>query len=99
MWPPSPACREMLLSRSPPAFLTPYPQDEHCSSLCPSDTFGVNCSEHCSCQHGVACSPIDGSCICKEGGHATRGLGTAGVTRGRPRAHPTILSLRRLART
>uniref|UniRef100_A0A8B9TZ76 Platelet endothelial aggregation receptor 1 n=1 Tax=Anas zonorhyncha TaxID=75864 RepID=A0A8B9TZ76_9AVES len=41
----------------------------HCSSLCPPDTFGVNCSGHCSCQHAVACSPIDGSCSCKEGWH------------------------------
>lgn len=45
-----------------------HPQDEHCSSLCPPDTFGVNCSGRCSCQHAVACSPIDGSCSCKEGG-------------------------------
>ncbi|XP_030920188.1 platelet endothelial aggregation receptor 1 [Geospiza fortis] len=41
--------------------------DEHCSSLCPPNTFGVNCSGLCSCQHSLACSPLDGSCFCKEG--------------------------------
>ncbi|NXQ05774.1 PEAR1 protein, partial [Vidua macroura] len=43
--------------------------DEHCSSLCPSNTFGMNCSGRCSCQHALACSPLDGSCFCKEGWH------------------------------
>uniref|UniRef100_A0A8C0HRM3 Platelet endothelial aggregation receptor 1 n=1 Tax=Buteo japonicus TaxID=224669 RepID=A0A8C0HRM3_9AVES len=43
--------------------------DEHCSSLCPPDTFGMNCSGRCSCQHALACSPLDGSCLCKEGWH------------------------------
>ncbi|NXW45134.1 PEAR1 protein, partial [Nyctiprogne leucopyga] len=47
----------------------PPPQDEHCSSLCPPDTFGMNCSGRCSCQHALGCSPLDGSCLCKEGWH------------------------------
>ncbi|NXA01094.1 PEAR1 protein, partial [Nesospiza acunhae] len=49
--------------------LVPHTQDEHCSSLCPPNTFGVNCSGLCSCQHSLACSPLDGSCFCKEGWH------------------------------
>ncbi|XP_011364797.1 platelet endothelial aggregation receptor 1 [Pteropus vampyrus] len=35
--------------------------------LCPPDTYGVNCSARCACENAIACSPIDGSCVCKEG--------------------------------
>lgn len=45
-------------------------QGPHCASLCPPDTYGVNCSAHCSCENAIACSPIDGSCVCKEGNGA-----------------------------
>ncbi|XP_049661067.1 platelet endothelial aggregation receptor 1 isoform X6 [Accipiter gentilis] len=61
LWPPLPE----PLPLPPPA----QPEDEHCSSLCPPDTFGTNCSGRCSCQHALACSPLDGSCLCKEGWH------------------------------
>nr|XP_045216998.1 platelet endothelial aggregation receptor 1 isoform X3 [Macaca fascicularis] len=42
-------------------------QGPHCASLCPPDTYGVNCSARCSCENAIACSPIDGECVCKEG--------------------------------
>ncbi|KAF5920148.1 hypothetical protein HPG69_006419 [Diceros bicornis minor] len=41
-------------------------QGPHCASLCPPDTYGVNCSARCSCENAIACSPIDGTCVCKE---------------------------------
>lgn len=30
-------------------------------------TYGPNCSSVCSCNNGGTCSPVDGSCTCKEG--------------------------------
>lgn len=45
----------------------PRRQGPHCASLCPPDTYGVNCSARCACENAIACSPIDGSCVCKEG--------------------------------
>lgn len=42
-------------------------QGPHCANLCPPDTYGINCSSRCSCENAIACSPIDGTCICKEG--------------------------------
>ncbi|NWZ58543.1 PEAR1 protein, partial [Haliaeetus albicilla] len=70
-----------------PEVFSPHPQDEHCSSLCPPDTFGMNCSGRCSCQHALACSPLDGSCLCKEGG-CTPGWGCPPI----PIPMPTLLS-------
>ncbi|OWK09715.1 hypothetical protein Celaphus_00006598, partial [Cervus elaphus hippelaphus] len=29
-------------------------------------TYGSNCSSVCSCNNGGTCSPVDGSCTCKE---------------------------------
>lgn len=42
-------------------------QGPHCASLCPPDSYGVNCSSRCSCENAISCSPVDGACICKEG--------------------------------
>lgn len=42
-------------------------QGSHCSVYCSEDTFGDKCSQKCSCKNYLACSPIDGSCVCKEG--------------------------------
>lgn len=73
----------------------PHFQGPHCASLCPPDTYGVNCSQRCSCENAIACSPIDGTCVCKEGtglrspgrtiwgrGHGKKGESKC---RGRPR--------------
>lgn len=42
-------------------------QGVHCESPCKSGTYGKNCSLECSCENFVDCSPIDGTCFCKEG--------------------------------
>lgn len=62
-------------------------QGPHCANLCPPDTYGINCSSHCSCENAIACSPIDGTCICKEG-NGLGSLGTAGWRWGVKKALP-----------
>lgn len=42
-------------------------QGEVCAVPCAAGTYGPNCSSICSCNNGGTCSPIDGSCTCKEG--------------------------------
>lgn len=54
-------------------------QGPHCASLCPPDTYGANCSSRCSCENALACSPIDGACICKEGNGVRPGRGGWGA--------------------
>lgn len=49
----------------------------------------MNCSGRCSCQHALACSPLDGSCFCKEGGCTP---GSGGVPVPIPIPKPTPLS-------
>lgn len=38
-----------------------------CQEECPLGTYGVNCTEHCSCSNGATCSHISGRCFCKDG--------------------------------
>ncbi|TKC40626.1 hypothetical protein EI555_014045, partial [Monodon monoceros] len=40
---------------------------EVCAVPCAAGTYGPNCSSVCSCNSGGTCSPVDGSCTCKEG--------------------------------
>ena len=42
-------------------------QGVHCESPCKSGAYGKNCSLECSCDNFIDCSPMDGSCFCKEG--------------------------------
>lgn len=42
-------------------------QGEVCTVPCAAGTYGSNCSSVCSCNNGGTCSPVDGSCTCKEG--------------------------------
>lgn len=35
--------------------------------ICPEGTFGLNCTNNCTCENGAICSPIDGSCTCSPG--------------------------------
>ena len=42
-------------------------QGEVCAVPCAAGTYGPNCSSVCSCNNGGTCSPVDGSCTCKEG--------------------------------
>lgn len=65
----------------------PRLQGPHCASLCPPDTYGVDCNARCSCENAIACSPVDGACVCKEGnGRGLRGRVTWGRGRERRRA-------------
>lgn len=43
------------------------PQGEDCSTVCPPGLFGRSCMSTCSCHNHASCSPVDGSCLCKEG--------------------------------
>ena len=45
----------------------PPSQGEVCAVPCAAGTYGANCSSVCSCDNGAVCSPVDGSCTCKEG--------------------------------
>lgn len=70
-----------------PSLVRPSLQGPHCASLCPPDTYGVNCSARCSCENAITCSPIDGSCVCKEGdgaGPGGRGRGGGVIRRAGP---------------
>ncbi|KAI7811512.1 vacuolar protein sorting-associated protein 8-like protein [Triplophysa rosa] len=40
---------------------------DDCSQTCPPGLYGTNCTSACHCHNLASCSPIDGSCICKEG--------------------------------
>ncbi|KAH0620098.1 hypothetical protein JD844_014694 [Phrynosoma platyrhinos] len=42
-------------------------QGEDCSITCAAGTYGINCSMICNCRNDGACSPMDGSCFCREG--------------------------------
>ncbi|KAJ8790362.1 hypothetical protein J1605_021439 [Eschrichtius robustus] len=44
-----------------------YLEGEVCAVPCAAGTYGPNCSSVCSCNSGGTCSPVDGSCTCKEG--------------------------------
>lgn len=67
----------------------PRLQGPHCASLCPPDTYGVDCKARCSCDHAIACSPVDGACVCKEGNGAgppgRGGLGAGPRGKGGPK--------------
>ena len=44
-----------------------FVQGEVCAVPCAAGTYGPNCSSVCSCSNGGTCSPVDGSCTCREG--------------------------------
>lgn len=35
-------------------------------------TYGMNCSQHCTCQHGGKCRSNDGHCRCAPGWTGTK---------------------------
>lgn len=39
----------------------------NCEKLCPSGTYGMNCSQMCSCNNFVNCDEITGKCKCGPG--------------------------------
>lgn len=43
------------------------PQGEDCATVCPPGLYGPSCMSTCSCHNHASCSPVDGSCICREG--------------------------------
>lgn len=42
-------------------------QGEGCATVCPAGLYGPSCISTCSCHNHASCSPVDGSCICREG--------------------------------
>lgn len=40
---------------------------EKCLDTCPSDKFGVNCTNTCSCSNGATCDKSNGFCHCMPG--------------------------------
>lgn len=88
---------------SSPSFCASCFQGPHCANLCPPNTYGINCSSRCSCENAIACSPVDGTCICKEGNGLGRGrLGAvlrAEVGVGMRRAHTGLSLLERILGT
>lgn len=91
------------MSSEQPLILRFLFQGPHCANLCPPNTYGINCSSHCSCENAIACSPVDGTCICKEGNGLGRGrLGAvlrAEVGVGMRRAHTGLSLLERILGT
>lgn len=47
-------------------------QGEFCQTPCPDGTYGMNCSQHCTCQHGGKCRSNDGHCRCAPGWTGTK---------------------------
>lgn len=43
------------------------PQGEDCATVCPPGLYGPGCMSTCSCHNHASCSPVDGSCVCREG--------------------------------
>lgn len=61
--PTDPRAREHLSPHTQALFV----QGEVCAVPCAAGTYGPNCSSVCSCSNGGTCSPVDGSCTCREG--------------------------------
>lgn len=38
-----------------------------CKTLCPRNTYGINCKYTCKCRNGAHCRQSDGVCLCKKG--------------------------------
>ena len=39
----------------------------NCELACPTNTYGTNCLQQCSCKNNATCSRIDGTCDCTAG--------------------------------
>lgn len=39
----------------------------HCQLICPEGTYGLDCSETCTCENDAYCRPDDGQCECMDG--------------------------------
>ena len=35
--------------------------------VCPTGTYGQDCSMTCKCKNSAACNPVDGTCTCTAG--------------------------------